>query len=269
MTNSLDLNIATHALDLAPFGVCITGPNNTLIYGNQTLYSIFNLDGKANSPSNAMPSQVADAINSNEPYFEISATETEAKRTIKCWSHDDPAHAGARIHFFLDVTDKKALYAEKSSLEDELSRLNTRDQLTGLPNKFALMQGLEPLVSRSRRYNNPLTVVHLEITASSADACDNAIVTLSHMLRDQMRWADIVGRLDADKFLLVLPETPEDAAAILVDKLTTRIGELTNSQRLNVKTYFGIASWNVGDDARLMLKRAAQKANELRTASAA
>lgn len=268
MTNSLDLNIATHALDLAPFGVCITGANNQFIYGNKTLYTIFNLGEEKNQSTKTTPALVIEAINSNEPYFEIAETSAESKRTIKCWAHDKQPGNGTNIYFFLDVTEKQKLYSQKTILEDELSRLNTRDLQTGLPNKIALLQSLEPLISRSRRYNNPLTVIHLEVECDNGTSNDDAIVKISHMLRDQMRWADIVGRLDDNKFLLVLPETPEDAANILVEKLNGKISELIE-KGLNVRTYFGLASWNAGDDARLLLKRSAQKANELRTASAA
>ena len=267
MDHKLDLNIATEALELAPFGVCITGSNNELLYGNSTLFNIFGIQAGAQINNLAQIPSINDAINNKEPYIELDSDTEDKKRTIKCWHHD--SNQDAHTYFFLDVTDKKTLFTEKTLLEDELSRLNTRDELTGLPNKIALLQGLEPLVSRSRRYNNPLSIVHLELDLTNDGDQNNTITKLSHMLRDQMRWADMIGRLDENKFLLILPETPEDAASILVDKLSAKIEEMNQNQDANLRVFFGIANWTAGDDSRLMLKRAAENANQNRESSAA
>ena len=267
MDQKLDITMATSALELAPFGVCITGPNNELIYGNKTLLQIFQVDTSNPGQDLNLLTSLKDAINKQEPYIELEAQNNDAKRTIKCWRHE--SNGENNTYFFLDVSEQKSLYAEKAMLEDELSRLNTRDKLTGLPNKIALLQGLEPLISRSRRYNNPLTVTHLEVDTKDTDDNHDSLLKLSHMLRDQMRWADIVGRLADDKFLLILPETPEDAANILIEKLTAKISELKSNAKLDIDVFFGVADWNTGDDSRLLLKRAAENAQQNREASAA
>ena len=267
MDQNLDINMATQALALAPFGVCITDENDQLVYGNKTLFQIFQVEDSEQTQDLAQLPALADAIKNKEAYIELDAQNDMRKRTIKCWHHESTGKANT--YFFLDVTDKKALHTEKTQLEDELSRLSTRDKLTGLPNKIALLQGLEPLISRSRRYSNPLSVVHLDLDIEGADDHESDILRLSHMLRDQMRWADMIGRLDESKFLLILPETPEDAANILVDKLNAKITALKEHNGLDINTYFGVANWTTGDDSRLLLKRAAEIANNKREASAA
>ncbi len=267
MGHKLDMDMACQALELSPFGVCITGSNGELIYGNKTLFQIFQIPPeKQTTEWNALTS-IKEAIRKNEPYIEIDSPSNGKTHTIKCWHHPSEHRDGANTYFFLDVTEKKALFTEKTLLEDELSRLNTRDALTGLPNKSALLQGLEPLVSRSRRYNNPLTVIHLAVDIQDASDHDDALLKLSHMLRDQMRWADMIGRLEEDKFLLILPETPEDAANTLTNKLSDKIAELNNHHNMKINVFFGMANWGTGDDARLMLKRAAEDASKKRTSS--
>ena len=266
MDQKLDITMATKALELAPFGVCVAGPNDELFYGNKTLFQIFQLDTAGQSGDLNQLTSLKEAISKKEAYIELGSQD-DAKRTIKCWHHEN--NGNTNTYFFLDVSEQKALYAEKAVLEDELSRLSTRDKLTGLPNKIALLQGLEPLISRSRRYNNPLTVIHLDVDLSNASDKENSLLKLSHMLRDQMRWADIVGRLNENKFLLILPETPEDAANILVEKLTAKISELKSAANLEISVFFGVANWTTGDDSRLLLKRAAENANQNKDASAA
>ena len=144
-----------------------------------------------------------------------------------------PGKAGT-IHYYLDTTDQQNALGDRDRLHEELAQHTTRDAVTGLPNRQALLQGLEPLVSRSRRYHNPLSVIRLRIdnladidTEFGKGNSETALTAVSQMLKDQMRWADLIGRFDNDEFLLVLPETAADAANYLLEKLRQRLSDLT------------------------------------------
>ncbi|MDX2463692.1 MAG: diguanylate cyclase, partial [Porticoccus sp.] len=81
----------------------------------------------------------------------------------------------------------------------------------------------------------------------------------SQLLRDQMRWADLVGRLDSGQFVFVLPETDKEAAISLANKIASQLNALkvTVDDQLSVEPQacFGVASWEKGDDIRLLLER--------------
>jgi len=82
------------------------------------------------------------------------------------------------------------------------------------------------------------------------------------MLNDQVRWADIVGRLSDSDFLLVLPETAEDACKKLSANLNERLNTLPVPEGLPdnfiISANFGIAEWSKGDDLSLLMQKARQ-----------
>ena len=89
---------------------------------------------------------------------------------------------------------------------------------------------------------------------------DIALTAVAHMLKDHMRWADLIGRFDKDEFLLVLPETNLDAATQLLDKLRPLLAGLTpgarGGQPMSLVAKFGVAGWMLGDDRAKLLRRA-------------
>ena len=172
---------------------------------------------------------------------------------------------GQRVIYYQDVTAQEALRNERNALDEQLQQHNTIDPVSGLLNQQAVGRGLEPLVSRSRRYDNPLSVVTLSFTNLQAvrdehgdAAADEAVLSVSQLLRDQIRWADLVGRLDTGDFIFVLPETDQAAAEALAGKIARQLSEFTIPALDNLRPEgsFGVANWRRGDDANLLIKRA-------------
>ena len=76
------------------------------------------------------------------------------------------------------------------------------DSLTGMPNKQAILNALEPQVSRSRRYDNILSLIIVQLTNLETlrsqignEQTNELIVACSHMLNDQVRWADMTNHI--------------------------------------------------------------------------
>lgn len=158
----------------------------------------------------------------------------------------------------LDFTDIKALVEERDALRARVEELDTVDAVTGLPNEKGVLQYLEHQVSRSRRYQNPLSVVllRLESLAGKADAAGakEALLPISRLLHEQLRWVDFVGRLELGEFLLVLPETGEEDAHRLADKLGEQVRALPEAGSAGA-AQFAVTAWRKGDDVRLLLRR--------------
>ena len=91
MDQNLDINMATQALALAPFGVCITDANDQLVYGNKTLFQIFQVEDSEQTQDLIQLPALADAIKNKEAYIELDAQNDTRKRTIKCWHHEATA----------------------------------------------------------------------------------------------------------------------------------------------------------------------------------
>ncbi len=170
---------------------------------------------------------------------------------------------GKTVHYIADVGPLHLLMQERELLKDKLREALAIDEVTGMPNKVALFQSLEPQISRSRRYNNLLSIVIMQVNhldkLDEAQAA-NLMLPISQMLNDQVRWADIVGKLNESDFLLVLPETGADACKNLSDNLGKRLGELAIPDGLpanfKITARFGYTEWSKGDDLSLLMQKA-------------
>ncbi|MDH5600090.1 MAG: diguanylate cyclase [Gammaproteobacteria bacterium] len=170
---------------------------------------------------------------------------------------------GNTAHYISDVAPLQALKKERDLLKDELREALAIDEITGMPNKVALFQSLEPAISRSRRYNNLLSIVILRMdNIEQLDELQNArlMIEISHLLNDKVRWADTVGKLSKTDFLMVLPETAGDDAQMLINKLSKNLDSLTLPEELTddykMSFTFSHAEWKKGDDLTLLMKKA-------------
>ncbi len=174
------------------------------------------------------------------------------------------------MQFFTDISAIQQLMRERDQLAAELEEYILVDRQSGMPNRRALYQSLESQVSRSRRYHNPLSVIlmHLNnlddyISATQNKNPASLFISLRYMLNDQLRWADIIGRLDENELLMVLPETHADDALKLAQKVSLRIETLdlpeleTSSglENFQLSTHFGVEEWRKGDDVGLLMTR--------------
>jgi GGDEF domain-containing protein len=162
---------------------------------------------------------------------------------------------GLTARFYHDVTEKLRLRNERDALQDEIAKLSLQDEhIPSLLSLYGLQVSLEPLVSRSRRYNSPLSLLCIGID-TGVDR-DKAIKRVSYLLKDQTRWADLVGCNSNRDFILILQETTQDAALQLVDKLAPHIQLLGGTEEASIRACFGITHCQRNDDAEAMLERA-------------
>lgn len=102
----------------------------------------------------------------------------------------------------------------------------TRDALTGLLNRRALLLAGASEVERARRYQSPLTVVFLDLDYFKSlndtrghDVGDLALKETGKALLEATRNSDYVSRLGGDEFVVVFPEVGFEAAAAAGHKI--------------------------------------------------
>ncbi|HSH30212.1 MAG TPA: hypothetical protein VK971_09925 [Thiohalobacter sp.] len=156
-----------------------------------------------------------------------------------------PLADGGQALWFRDCT-------ELQRLQQELSEHTLTDPVTGLLNRRGLSVALEPQISRSRRYDSPLSLVLLELRG---EAGAPARIRVSRILKDQLRWADMIGCNEDQRFILALPETRLADAEQLIAKLRERLAAEFASEA--VETGFGVAEWRKADNIQTLLNRAA------------
>ncbi len=186
----------------------------------------------------------------------VEVATTDATR----WFQRQSVHSlpQGEAHYFADVTEQRQLAESLEALEQRLQHLETRDPVTGLHNRRAILRELDRQISRSRRYENPLSVIRLSLELNGDEARHRQVMrTLSQALKDKLRWADEIGLLDDDTFLLVLPETGlEDARELAVKLLSDRAAfQLQDGEG---KIRYGVAAWHKGDDLGKLLRRVAE-----------
>ena len=242
-----DLSIA---LDKAPLAVLVL-QGERIAWLNQTLADLAHRP-KREFIGQPLAKTVLDRW--REDLVEVAA---DGRRRWFQRQHVQPLEHG-EAHYFLDITEQRHLKETVASLQSRLQALETRDPVTGLQNRRSILRELDRQISRSRRYDNPLSVIRLTLEIpGDAERRRQLLRTISQSLKDKLRWADEIGMLDDHTFLLVLPETGlEDARELAVKLLSDRAAFQFRDGEGKVR--HGVAAWHKGDDLRKLLRRVEQ-----------
>jgi diguanylate cyclase (GGDEF)-like protein len=102
-----------------------------------------------------------------------------------------------------------------------------KDKLTGLYQEEYFKFRLEEEALRNFRYKRSMTLILIEVAfthfVKNYDLRWGFAYTilrqLGKFIRDSIRRIDIAGRLSGDQFAIILPETPEEGAMILAERI--------------------------------------------------
>ncbi|MDF2447351.1 MAG: hypothetical protein K0S46_2587 [Moraxellaceae bacterium] len=114
-----------------------------------------------------------------------------------------------------------------------LLQLSLTDMLTGAHNRGSILRQLDKELARARRQGTPLTVVLLDLDHFKRindtwghPTGDRVLQAAAGVLQASVRQCDAVGRYGGEEFLLLLPDTGHDGAAILLERCRQRLAEL-------------------------------------------
>lgn len=100
------------------------------------------------------------------------------------------------------------------------------DTLTGLLARRACQEHLERMIAAAQRSRKPLAVAMADIDYFKAinddfghNAGDRALQQISQRIKAACRSMDVVGRWGGEEFLILLPETTAEEAAMLAERL--------------------------------------------------
>ena len=261
----MNLSQATQVLESVPVGVLLLNQERQIMWANAACHVFLGLPAGELAAKNfsQITASMLQRVVGQEGVYYVAAASERAERWLQC--RDQPVEKG-EVKYLTDVTELRRVQGQQERIAHQLQELATLDPNTGLFTPRALMQNLEPLVSRSRRYNNPLSVVVMSV-AGLADFnnrphgpnAQQVLLAVGHLLKDQLRWADIISRSSNNEFVMVLPETSTDSAQKLVEKIRTRLVNLAipaaPEKGYAIDARFGVASWQKGDDAQQLLQR--------------
>ncbi len=111
-----------------------------------------------------------------------------------------------------------------------LAALATTDPLTELPNHRALQVLLEQECERARRFGHPLSLLFFDgdrfkqVNDTYGHAVGDLVLReLGERARSVLRAGDTVGRFGGEEFLVLLPETDEQEAKIVAERLRAAV----------------------------------------------
>lgn len=183
----------------------------------------------------------ASSISHDAHRWDVIGTAGERYGVLSVRAHQlsDP-HRALYANLSLMIAHEAELRREKHALEDRFRRLDQhaselathqhalsaaayRDSLTGLYRPWYLHEQIRLEVARATRYKRALSAVMLELDGKGDD---HLISAFAEGLTATCRNSDIVARLGAREFCAVLPDTNEEGAARLIERLRRRIHDL-------------------------------------------
>ena len=148
-------------------------------------------------------------------------------------------------------------------LNRKLEDLATKDFLTDLVNRRRFFERLETEMAETRAKKGSLSVVMFDIDffkrvndTYGHDSGDAVLKSTALRVRELLRSSDCAARFGGEEFIILLKETPVGAAMALAEAVRARIADVPFDAVGHVSASFGVATWNHGEDAHALIKRA-------------
>ncbi|MFL5329390.1 MAG: diguanylate cyclase [Gemmataceae bacterium] len=127
----------------------------------------------------------------------------------------------------LELKEANRLLHQKNLM---LTRMALTDPLTGLPNRRAMDRLGKNEIVRRTRYPSSFAIGLLDVdhfhdvnAVYSLSGGDQALIWLAQAFGAAVRTVDTVGRVGGEEFMVVAPETDEDGAWLLAERMRIQV----------------------------------------------
>ncbi len=173
------------------------------------------------------------------------------------------------------VAPQIALAIERAAWQQRANQyqvMSITDPLTGLHNRRYLEARLAEELSRSKRYDYPLSFMMIDIDdfkiyndQNGHQAGDRALEITAQCLRAALRKVDVASRYGGEEFSILLPQTDLKEAGVIADRIRRKIYETAfthgKSQPLGAVTVsIGLSAFSPALDSAEAIVRAADRA---------
>jgi two-component system cell cycle response regulator len=145
-------------------------------------------------------------------------------------TRDDVAFAEAVIGAAVAVVQRAHVIETTRADNARLEHLATTDPLTALLNRRALSERLTAEMERALRYGSTVALLLLDldhfkhVNDTHGHLVGDAVLRgVAGLLADEVRACDLVGRYGGEEFLVVLPETDDEGAAAIAERVRERV----------------------------------------------
>lgn len=137
--------------------------------------------------------------------------------------------------------------------EDKIRHMSRTDALTGIHNRFSILNILDLEVARATQFQEPLSVVILDLDHFKKvndqwghPTGDLVLKTAAQVLRQNIRECDSLGRYGGEEFVIIIPNADKIETQKILERCRVALAQtkiLTESQVLiNVTASFGVVN---------------------------
>ncbi len=145
------------------------------------------------------------------------------------------------------IQQMQEMMGELAASYEEVWNLAITDEQTGLANRRLFEQRLQEEIQRAERYNRGLTLVMLDIDdfkryndTHGHLAGDRMLAQIASVLKENVRAIDLAARYGGEEFTLILPETDQNGAFIIMERVRQLV---ESSPAVDVTVSAGIATY--------------------------
>ncbi len=155
-----------------------------------------------------------------------------------------------RLGIFLTVVYIVSIQsALKRSLEKEKT-LSRTDFLTGALNTRAFSEAAVAEIHRASRYGHPFSIAYIDLddfkTVNDTyghTAGDLLLQTVVESIRKSVRSTDSLARMGGDEFAVLFPESGDEPASIIVNKIQIKLAEIMEKKGWPVAASIGLVTY--------------------------
>lgn len=145
---------------------------------------------------------------------------------------------------------------------EKLKKEAAKDTLTRLFNRGKFQEILIQEMALANSTMQPLSVIFLDIDFFKKvnddyghDVGDKVLVSLSKILKENMRLGDSVSRWGGEEFIILLQSTPVNQAVKIAEKLRKKVSEYKFDKVKNVNISLGVTQYISTESDKALLKR--------------
>ena len=149
---------------------------------------------------------------------------------------------------------------------DRIITLLYTDSLTGIANRRIFLESLGGAISFAQRHQTPLSIIMADLDDFKSvndtfghNAGDQVLQAFATLLMENSRQEDLAARFGGEEFIMMLPGTGAEEAAVLGERLRRHWKEMTfPGFSIRVTASFGVAAYQPGDTVDGFIERADQ-----------